>query len=300
MSHHILFVGRTTLDVLYWLDRLPEEDTKTYATQLKAAPGGPALNAAITNTLLGGNSLLVSAVGGGLWADPVRHELEKRSVELLDLAAGTAYETPLTTVLVNRARSSRTIVNPPISTVAVPSLSAARAIEILSSGDGIPPVVLSDGFFIEETLELLTACKNAGSALCLDGGSWKPGTDRLASLLTAAICSERFAVPGHDATPEATFAWFAAKGVPYIAVTRGSRSILGWDRGKRFEIEVAQIDAADTLGAGDVLHGAFCHDFALQPDFEAALRHASAIATLSCQSLGIQDWAEQARNGSEA
>ena len=26
------------------------------------------------------------------------------------------------------------------------------------------------------------------------------------------------------------FAWFAAKGVPYIAVTRGARSILGWDR----------------------------------------------------------------------
>jgi sugar/nucleoside kinase (ribokinase family) len=93
--------------------------------------------------------------------------------------------------------------------------------------------------------------------------------------------------------PIAIFEWFAARGVPYVAVTRGGRSILGWDRGRRFEIEVVQIAAADTLGAGDVLHGVFCYFFAQKPDFESALRRASKIATLSCQSLGIQAWATQ-------
>jgi sugar/nucleoside kinase (ribokinase family) len=110
----VLFVGRATLDALYWLDQLPEEDTKIFARQFQAAPGGPALNAAITHSLLGGEAMLVSAVGGGPWAIPVRAELEKRGISLFDLAADTAYETPLTTVLVNSANSSRTIVNPPV------------------------------------------------------------------------------------------------------------------------------------------------------------------------------------------
>jgi sugar/nucleoside kinase (ribokinase family) len=79
-----------------------------------------------------------------------------------------------------------------------------------------------------------------------------------------------------------------------VAVTRGARSVLASDRGRRFEIEVAKVAATDTLGAGDVLHGAFCHYFAHRPDFEPALRRASEIATLSCQGLGAQAWATRA------
>ena len=291
----VLFLGRTTLDVLYWLDRFPEEDAKSYARQLHAAPGGPALTAAITHSLLGGQTMLVSAVGVGPWSGPVLEEIDRQGIRLLDLADGTAFETPLCTVLINAARATRTIVNPPISEVQLRHLAASWTAAIPAAWGAIPSVVLSDGFFFEETAELLANCKQAGAALCLDGGSWKPGTTELASLLTVAICSERFSIPGHTSGPDGIFAWFAAKGVPHIAVTRGAKSILAWDRGRYFEIEVAKISATNTLGAGDVLHGAFCHHFALKPDFEAALRQASRIATLSCQSLGLQQWVKQAR-----
>ncbi len=286
----VLFVGRTTLDVLYWLDRLPEEDTKVYARELRAAPGGPALNAAVTHALLGGRTTLVTAVGKGPWAAPVRAELDRHGIALLDLAAGTPYETPLTTVLVNASRATRTIVNPPMSAVDLRHLHGTWDPQL----GAMPRVALADGFHLDETLPLLAACNQAGAAVCLDGGSWKPRTEELAGLLTAAICSERFTIPGQPCTPDATIAWFAARGVPHIAVTRGAKSILASDRGRRFEIEVPPIAAADTLGAGDVLHGAFCHAFARQPDFESALRWASKIATLSCQCLGIQDWIAQA------
>jgi sugar/nucleoside kinase (ribokinase family) len=291
-----LFLGRTTFDLLYRLDRMPAEDTKTYARNFQAAPGGPALNAAITHALLGGKAMLVSAVGSGPWAARVRNRLRRHGVRLLDLAAGTGYETPLCTVLANAANATRTIVNPPISPAALRHLSASWAAEMPSSWGRIPPVVLSDGFFLEETSALLSACKCAGAAICLDGGSWKPGTAELAPLLTVAICSERFAIPGHTGPSgdlDALFAWFAARGVPYVAVTRGAKSILASDRGRRFEIEVARIAATDTLGAGDVLHGAFCYHFARKSDFEPALRWASEIATLSCQGLGAQAWAVQ-------
>jgi len=294
-DERVLFLGRTTLDVLYWLDQLPEEDTKTYARKLQAAAGGPALNAAITHALLGGKAMLVSAVGGGPWAASVRAEIERHGIGLVDLAAGTGYETPLCTVLVNGANGSRTIVNPPMATVGLRHLGAAWDEEMPFAWGSIPPVVLSDGFFFEETSALLTTCRDAGAALCLDGGSWKPGTEELAGLLTVAICSERFSVPGLSGGPEALFAWFASRGVPHVAITRGEKAILCWDRGRRFEIEVESVNATDTLGAGDVLHGAFCHRFARQREFEPALRWASEIATLSCQSLGTQAWVAAAR-----
>lgn len=287
----VLFLGRTTLDVLYWLDRLPAEDTKTYSRHFHAAPGGPALNASVTHALLGGQSLLISSVGGGPWSATVRAELERLGIRLLDLAAATPYETPLCTVLVSAANCSRTCVNPPLSTAVLPTLAAAWSEAVPASWGSLPPVILTDGFHLRETLPFLAACKAAGASICLDGGSWKPGTAELAPLLTAAICSERFAVPGQPADSGSIFSWFAAQGVPLVAVTRGPHPILASDHGRPFQLQIEPIEAQDTLGAGDVLHGAFCYYFALGATFESALRQAAGVATRSCQSRGVQSWA---------
>jgi sugar/nucleoside kinase (ribokinase family) len=280
-----LFVGRTTFDVVYALDQFPAEDTKVFAKSLRATPGGPATNAAITHALLGGKAILMSAVGAGPWSIPVRAELERLNIDIIDLARETSYETPLTTVLLNAARSTRTIVNPPQVAVGLKCPTAWD-----SAWGEMPGLMLTDGFHLAETLKLLAECRDAGATLCLDGGSWKHGTEELAGLLTVAICSERFAVPDRLSQTDATIAWFAEKGVPHVAVTRGEKPIVGWDRGRRFEIEIAAIDAVDTLGAGDVLHGAFCYYFARVREFEPALRLAAEVATRSCRGMGIRAW----------
>ena len=118
----------------------------------------------------------------------------------------------------------------------------------------------------------------------------------MASMLSFAICSERFAVPGKPGDPDAAIGWFKEMGVPHLAITRGANPILGWDRGRRFEIDIRKMDAVDTLGAGDVLHGAFCYHFARMGEFEPALRMASEVATRSCRTIGIRGWME-ASNG---
>lgn len=285
-SARVLFVGRSTFDVLYRLNEWPEEDTKPYAQALHAAPGGPATNAALTDALLGGESVLISPLGRGAWAEQVRDALEQYGVRHIDLAGKTAYETPLVTVLVNTARATRTAINPPLTEAAFPALPTSWPV----AWGGQPRVALTDGFHLDATLGLLRALNAEGTALVLDGGSWKPGTAELAPLLTAAICSERFAAPDTARTAEATLAWFAAQGVPYVAVTRGPKPIVAMERGRRFEVEIDAVDALDTLGAGDVLHGTFCHHFARSGHFESALRAAATVATRACTGLGIDAW----------
>ncbi len=284
---HVLFAGRTTLDALYLVDALPGEDTKVFAREFRMAPGGPACNAAITHALLGGRATLLSAVGQGAAAEVVRRELDRHAIRLIDLAVGTDYETPLTAVLASGSAATRTIVNPPVAQLKI----APPGREWPAHWGLRPQMALIDGFYLEESLPLLDGLRNAGSRLCFDGGSWKPGTDDLAPLLTAAICSERFAAPGSSPDAECALAWFAERGVPHVAVTRGPRPILCLDRGRRFEIGVEQIEAVDTLGAGDVLHGAFCFHFAANGSFEESLRQAARIATRSCCELGIAAWA---------
>jgi sugar/nucleoside kinase (ribokinase family) len=284
-SPRTLFIGRATLDVLYSLNQFPAQDTKTFAQATHAAPGGPATNAAITYALLGGRAVLITSLGGGPWASVVRDQLQRLGIEIIDLAAETPYETPLTVVLVDQSEATRTIVNPPPSSVRLKSPPKWD-----SAWGEFPTLIMTDGFHLGEILPLLRTLHTNGAQICLDGGSWKEGTDELAPLLSIAICSERFTVPGTQSGTRSTIGWFAERGVSQIAITRGPRPILGWDRKREFTIEVAKIDAVDTTGAGDVLHGAFCFHFARTGDFELALKQASEIATRSCLTLGVRAW----------
>lgn len=284
----VLFIGRATLDVLYSLDQFPAPDTKTFAQAMHAAPGGPATNAAITHSLLGGSAILMTALGAGPWASVVRAHLEQLGIELIDLAEATAYETPLTVVLVDQSKATRTIINPPPSLVRLNSPFTWDA-----AWGEVPQLTLTDGFHLDATLPLLRNLHTNGTKICLDGGSLKAGTEELASLLSVAICSERFEVPGQQTDAKSTIGWFAERGVSQIAVTCGPNPILGWDRKRHFAIEIAPIDAVDTTGAGDVLHGAFCFHFLQTGDFELALKRASDIATRSCRGLGVRAWSAQ-------
>jgi len=45
----------------------------------------------------------------------------------------------------------------------------------------------------------------------------------------------------------------------------------------------------DTLGAGDIFHGAFCH-FILQESWEDALGKAAEVASHSCRYFGTREW----------
>ncbi|MDJ0536213.1 MAG: PfkB family carbohydrate kinase [Xenococcaceae cyanobacterium MO_207.B15] len=47
--------------------------------------------------------------------------------------------------------------------------------------------------------------------------------------------------------------------------------------------------AVDTLGAGDIFHGAFCN-YILQEDFPTALFLAAQMASKSCQFFGTRSW----------
>ena len=83
-------------------------------------------------------------------------------------------------------------------------------------------------------------------------------------------------------------------GVDHIAITRDGDPILAHTAGVTSELPVMPIQPVDTLGAGDIFHGAFCH-YLLENDFLRSLERAGEVASLSCTSLGTRAWIEQAK-----
>ena len=83
--------------------------------------------------------------------------------------------------------------------------------------------------------------------------------------------------------------YLAKWGISRIAITHGEGVIEVLSEGVKSAIAVPKTQVIDTLGAGDIFHGAFCH-FILQSDFSSALTEAAKIAAYSCQFFGTREW----------
>src|ERR1051326_4384557 len=104
-----LFVGMSTVDCLYALPAYPPPNIKCAATTYALHAGGPATNAAITFSALGGEATLLSVVGGSPLASVIRSELEEYGVRLLDACADPAFTPVVASIVCSRETGDRNV-----------------------------------------------------------------------------------------------------------------------------------------------------------------------------------------------
>jgi sugar/nucleoside kinase (ribokinase family) len=277
-----LFVGLTTIDIQYLVDTFPVLDSKTVAGTFAMSVGGPATNAAIAFAHLGGESHLISAIGNNQFTSFIVSELNHYNVEFTDLSP-LARQLPTVSSIVTTRGGHRTVI-----TTASSNSNSRDETRFIAHPDDYD-VVLVDGFNMETCCMVAAQAKQRGKPVVLDGGSWKDGMERLLQSIDIAICSEHFLSPdGGD--EDSVMKYLARQGVRYRAITRGERPIIYSVPDGNGEIEIGPLEVVDTLGAGDILHGAFCYFYAAGNNFVPALLDASRIATLSCQTMGTRSW----------
>jgi sugar/nucleoside kinase (ribokinase family) len=123
----------------------------------------------------------------------------------------------------------------------------------------------------------------------LDGGSWKDGTLELLKGVDFAICSADFMPPGCSSEDEAIM-HLRACGVRNIAITKGAEPVRFVAGGASGAVDVPRVEPVDTMGAGDIFHGAFCYFYSFGCEFQEALRRAARIAAQSCRFHGAREW----------
>jgi len=287
--------GLVTLDVVQVVDALPAPDEKVVARSLSATFGGPAANAAATAVALGVPTTLVTAVGGGPLADVVRRELATSGVDLVDVAGDDpgAGQPAVSTVLVTRATGERAVVSTnasgfgdlAVGTRGTGLPDAAAFLDDAGPGD----VVLLDGHLPGLALAVARRARERGAAVVLDAGSWKPDAAEMIGLCDAVVASADLRPPGVG--EEGVLDALAALGPRFVARTRGPRAVEVLEAGERYEIAVpGPARVVDTLGAGDVVHGAFAARVATGASWRAALEHAVRVASRSVEHAGARGW----------
>ncbi|MEH2349434.1 MAG: sugar kinase [Nostoc sp.] len=277
-----LFVGLVTLDLIYLADSAPKNNQKIVATDYTVAAGGPATNAAVTFSYLGNQATVLGVVGSHPMTQLIRDDLANYQVAIADLEPTTDLAPPVSSIIVTQATGERAVVS--INAVKTPASEASIPPDILSNVD----IVLIDGHQIAVGYSIAKMAKAKNIPIVIDGGSWKPGFEEILPFVDYAICSANF-YPPNCQTGEDVFAYLSEFNIAHIAITHGQKPIEYLSSTKTGIVDIPLIQAVDTLGAGDIFHGAFC-DYILRESFTDTLALAANIAADSCKFFGTRRW----------
>ena len=292
----VLACGLATVDVIQTVDHVPNANEKVVAVSTRVEAGGPALNAAVTAALLGTPARLVTAVGESALGRVVLDDCATHGVVVVDTARA-GFVLPVSTVLVTVSTGERA--------VASLNSSGSRATAVLGPQhldealDGVT-AVLVDGHHLPVAVAVASAARDRGIPVLADGGSWKQGLEGLLPHVDVLVVSGDFRRGNDGADDELRD--LLALGPGWVARTAGGDAVR-WqaDDGSSGSVPVPPTRVVDTLGAGDVLHGALVAEMAQHgtSDLPASLARSVEVATMSVAAPGARGWAPvTARRGS--
>jgi sulfofructose kinase len=276
----ILCAGIIVLDEVFRVARFPQPDAKTQAQGFFVVNGGCAANAAVAIARLGGRAVLAGPLGEDSNGDHVLAALAREQVDCSGCQRIAGVPTALSAIFLD-AHGDRMIVTYGDDRLA--AATPSNPAHLVASAD----VVLADNRFPEFVRPICAAARARGLTVVLDADRPTRMSDDLFQIATHVVFSSECL----RATTElddlvAALAAIARTTPAFLAVTHGPHDVLWLEGASLHKTPVFPVKAIDTLGAGDVFHGAFALALAEGRDVAAALRFAAAAAGLKCARLG--------------
>ena len=278
----VICVGHAALDIILELDGYPEEDTKATASRRSVTGGGPAANAAALLGFWGIDAAFAGPVGDDQFGSLIREELAEYGVDTAAVAAPAGYPTPVSSIIVNAVRGTRTIVNHRV---------VADLYRLPDALDWeAPRVLLFDGHALDASREAMRRWPEA--ATVLDAGSLRDSTRSLAAEVDYVVASEAFAasllgrsLSGDADRSEALELLYGINGGCAVITLGALGGIWARDH-ERGSYAAYPVPAVDSTAAGDIFHGAFAFALAEGRSFEDTLAFAAVAAGLSTAKPG--------------
>ncbi|MCP4047026.1 MAG: sugar kinase [Gammaproteobacteria bacterium] len=272
----VFVAGVAVVDFVFNVDEMPTRFEKYRATDAVIVGGGCAANAAVAITRLGGHASLAARLGDDDMAEIILADLQREHVN---------------TDLVVRAKNGRSS----FSSVYVDPRGERQIMNFRGAG-------------LEESTQWLDAIPHTDAVLT--DNRWPPGTAKTAEI------ARRRDVPGIvdaedpidiESLTNASHIAFSKQGLvaltgesdsaralkslttrltSWLCVTDGPNGVYFLANGQVEHIPGFTVEVKDTLGAGDIWHGAFALRLAEGASEDQAIQFANAAASLKCTRFG--------------
>jgi sulfofructose kinase len=279
----ILCIGMPVRDLTFRVQGLPARGSKENASHFEEICGGNALNAAIGIVRLGGRASICGPMGDARETtsryifDSLAHE----GIDTRHIVHMPGLVTPISNIMIDPT-GERTIVtfrDPQLWKVQLPDTD-----KLLEDCDAI----LTENRCAEFCTGLCAEARRREIPVIVD-------VDRAMSLreglLTASshlvFSSEPLQETAGIADDGEALRKIAKLTPSFLAGTRGAQGTIWLDENQTLRQTPAfLVHTVDTLGAGDVFHGAFALAITEHQEVRQALRFASAAAALKCTRFG--------------
>jgi sulfofructose kinase len=283
ISPRILCIGMPVRDLTFRIEELPKRGFKVNASHFDEICGGNALNGAIGIARLGGRASICGPMGDARETSS-RYIFDKLAHEGIDTSQIVHIPnlvTPISNIMIDPS-GERTIVtfrDPELWKVKLPDTD-----QLLADCSAI----LTENRCAEFCTDLCAEARRRGIPVIVD-------VDRTMSLREGLLTASSHLVFSSEALQatagiqdDAEALKKIARLTPsFVAGTRGSKGTLWLDEQQNLrETPAFPVHTVDTLGAGDVFHGAFALAITEHQELRQALRFASAAAALKCTRFG--------------
>ena len=279
----ILCIGMPVRDLTFRVSAIPARGSKENATHFDEICGGNALNAAIGIVRLGGRASVCGPMGDAREASSrfIFEQLAHEGIESRHIVHMPGLVTPISAVMVDPT-GERTIVtfrDPELWKVHLPNTE--KLLEDCAA-------ILTESRCAEFCTDLCAEARRRGIPVIVD-------VDRAMSLREGLLTASSHLVFSSEplqetagVTDDGQALKKIAKLTPsFLAGTRGPKGTIWLDeQGNLRETPAFPVHTVDTLGAGDVFHGAFALAITEKQELRQALRFASAAAALKCTRHG--------------
>lgn len=282
----ILCAGIAAVDEVFRVRAFPRPDTKVGASEFIRVGGGCAASAALAISRLGGKAYFAGPLGGpagsDVFGDQLVGGLQRHGVECVGCVRVGGARTTVSAILVDD-RGDRTI-----ATFRDHRLDQAAA-EDPDWLVGASDAVLVDNCFPHFVGPICRAAMARRIPVVVDADH--PADDREPLFKTAThviFSADCLRATSRVDDLAVGLAHMGELTDAFLAVTNGPRPVLWHDRDCATirKMPVFAIKTVDTLGAGDVFHGAFVLALVEGRGVENALRFAAAAAGLKCARFG--------------
>ena len=279
----ILCIGMPVRDLAFKTPGVPARGSKENATGFDEICGGNALNAAIGIVRLGGRASICGPMGdvretsSRFIFDQMAHE----GIDTTHLIHMPGLVTPISAVMIDTS-GERTIVtfrDPELWKVKLPDANT-----LLDDCQAI----LTESRCAEFCTELCAEAVRRGIPVIVDVDRAMSLREGLLNASTHLVfSSEPLQETADESDDGEALKKVARLTKSFLAGTRGARGTIWLDEhGQLQETPAFPVHTVDTLGAGDVFHGAFALAITEGQELRQALRFASAAAALKCTRFG--------------
>src|SRR5581483_2021628 len=279
----ILCIGMPVRDLAFRTPSVPARGSKENATGFGEICGGNALNAAIAIVRLGGRAALCGPMGDARETSArfIYEQMAHEGIDTNHIVHMPGLVTPVSAVMIDPT-GERTIVtfrDPELWKVKLP-----KADMLMEDCHAI----LVESRCAEFCTDICAEAVRRGIPVIVDADRAMSLREGLLTASTHLVFSSEPLQETAGTTDDGEALKRIARLTPsFLAGTRGPRGTLWLDeRGELQETPAFPVHTVDTLGAGDVFHGAFALAVTEKQELQQALRFASAAAALKCTRFG--------------